>query len=47
MTRHIKGFVRPENLEEAKKTGRIHTLFLIYNKDYWERDPHILVGGTS
>ena len=36
VTRHIKGFVRPENLEEAKKTGRIHTLFLIYNLDYWK-----------
>ena len=52
-SRHIKGFVRPENLEEAKKTGRIHTLFLIYNLDYWkehnevEMDPHILVEGTS
>ena len=36
VTRHIKGFVRPENLEEAKKTGRIHTLFLIYDLDYWK-----------
>ncbi len=36
MTRHVKGFVRRENLEEAKKTGRIHTLFLIYDLDYWK-----------
>ncbi|KKL51885.1 hypothetical protein LCGC14_2291030 [marine sediment metagenome] len=36
VTRHVKGFVRPENLEEAKKTGRIHTLFLIYDLDYWK-----------
>jgi SAM-dependent methyltransferase len=35
VSRHLKGFVRPENLEEAKKSGRIHTLFLIYNRDYW------------
>lgn len=52
VTRHVKGFVRPENLEDAKKRGRIHTLFLVYNRDYWkehlevEMDPHILVEET-
>lgn len=39
VTRLIKGFVRPENLEEAKKKGQIHTLFLIYDLDYW-REHH-------
>lgn len=39
VSRHIKGFLKPDELEEAKKKGRIHTLFLIYNRDYW-REHH-------
>ncbi len=36
VSRHIKGFVRPDDLEEAKRVGLIHTLFLVYNRDYWK-----------
>lgn len=36
VSRHIKGFVRPDDLEEAKRKGLIHTLFLVYKKDYWD-----------
>ena len=39
VSRHIKGFLKPDELEEAKKAGRIHTLFLIYNRKYW-REHH-------
>ena len=39
VSRSINGFVKPDELEAAKEKGFIHTLFLVYNKDYWSDLP--------
>lgn len=37
ISRHVKGFVKAKFHQNARETGRgIHTLFIIYNKDYWK-----------
>lgn len=37
ISKSISGFVKERELEKAKRRGLIHTLFLIFNKDYWKQ----------
>lgn len=35
-SRYIKGFVKRKYLEDAIKKKLVHTLFLVYDRDYWK-----------
>ncbi len=35
VSRYIKGFIKGDE-DEAVRKGLVHTLFLVYNKDYWD-----------